>query len=1114
MFYLKKRRIQIGIIIFLSVLFSVLAVIGFSSISENPVSSVEVGFASLSPAGYSGGFVIPASCPSYEHFPGECEPPPPPLPTCSASFSPNPVNYSQTSDVTWSQSGDDDNSIPYTCSGNLLSGTLTGAGGTFTTAPITESQNCTLTVQNSTGTNFCEAAVTMTAAPACSASFSPNPISAGQTSNVTWSQSGDADNSMPYTCSGNLLSGTLTGAGGTFTTGAITGSQTCTMTVVDSAGTKGTCQASVTAVPAPTCSASFSPNPVSSGQTSNVTWSQSGDADNMIPYSCDGNFGSGPNLPASPFTTGAITESQTCTMTVQNSIGTTVTCQASITVSGGPVCSPSSSNISIGQSVNFSASGGSGGYTWSAPTASPASGSGSSFNPSFPTTGSGQTVTVRDSASAQNSCTVNVSSGPVVPTGDIKADGSDRPISKTAGQSAIVSWTSSDATTCRATPGSFTQGISNSGQSTGVLSSDVTYTLYCSNANYTDVPVDTVTINVSGAGLRPDYLVSSMSAPATIRGGQTMTVNATIANNGQIAYGGSTTAALCIWNTNQVNGAISVYGSIQDQIYAGGGCGSVDTKIIPPLNNAPTVPYLQSVTFNWIAWSFPPSYFLNPGTNPYYAIVVADDGNLVFPELDDIINNVQFQTFTLLPPLLEAGLTAVPNSGPEILNVSLNATAWGAAVGATADYFFWWTCANATTDVATAEGACGTLPSGASEIIVDNSGGDTFSGNWSVGSGLNGVPYGTDSLMSNESSANYRITPNVPFAGTYDVYIWYQGFTCGALCPIGFPPTYPVIVFDGITSNTTNVPLRGGFFLFPIPPPSNGWYKLGNFSLPAGNSAYVQFGTGYDGSTFSYRGIADAVRLVPAVGACTTNSSGAKCLGVPTNTDPETGEVSGSENMLHDYNASGSPYTPKVIITSNGLSDEARTTVTVIGPPPGNFNLSLGGGLACNSVPISWTASAGAIAYRILKGAARVDITPYNPYTALNFTDTSVVQNTDYKYQIEAYNGGGTNRSNSLNVTTPYCPPTLNFSGDPTNIYEGQSSRLTWSSTYTTSCIASGAWSGSKSLSGEEIVIPLPPPSVTYTLTCTGLGGSTGPQSVIINVSPLGLPGWREIIPR
>ena len=43
-------------------------------------NSVEVGFTSVSPIGLAGGLAVPASCPSYEHTPGECAPPPPPPP--------------------------------------------------------------------------------------------------------------------------------------------------------------------------------------------------------------------------------------------------------------------------------------------------------------------------------------------------------------------------------------------------------------------------------------------------------------------------------------------------------------------------------------------------------------------------------------------------------------------------------------------------------------------------------------------------------------------------------------------------------------------------------------------------------------------------------------------------------------------------------------------------------------------------------------------------------------------------------------------------------------------------------------------------------------------------
>lgn len=207
-------------------------------------------------------------------------------------------------------------------------------------------------------------------------------------------------------------------------------------------------------------------------------------------------------------------------------------------------------------------------------------------------------------------------------------------------------------------------------------------------------------------------------------------------------------------------------------------------------------------------------------------------------------------------------------------------------------------------------------------------------------------------------------------------------------------------------------------------------------------------------------------------------------------------------------------YTIYIIKCSGpGGSVENSTSVTVVTVIIGDFNLSLGGSVACNSVPLSWTAASGAQAYRILRGAPRVDISPYQPYTALNFTDTTAVQNTTEPYQIEAYNAGGTNRSNTINVTTPYCSPTAILNGTPNSIFQGQSSTLNWNSSYTTSCAASGAWSGAKAVSGSEIVIPSPPPSATYNLQCSGPGGSVQ-TSTTVNITELALPEFIEIIPR
>ncbi|MCX6812978.1 MAG: NBR1-Ig-like domain-containing protein [Candidatus Azambacteria bacterium] len=194
------------------------------------------------------------------------------------------------------------------------------------------------------------------------------------------------------------------------------------------------------------------------------------------------------------------------------------------------------------------------------------------------------------------------------------------------------------------------------------------------------------------------------------------------------------------------------------------------------------------------------------------------------------------------------------------------------------------------------------------------------------------------------------------------------------------------------------------------------------------------------------------------------------------------------------------------------LSDATAGNFTCAPPPPGNFTLNMGGGpVSCNSVPLSWTSSSGASGYRIFRNGA--DITPYNPYTALNFSDTSVSQNTGYSYYIQAYNSGGNANSNTINTTTPYCPPIVSLASSPSSIYQGQSVTLTWTSVNSTSCTASGGWSGSKPLNGSQVVVPLPPPSVTYNLQCSGPGGSVQ-KSVTINIAPLLLPDWREIIPR
>jgi uncharacterized protein YjdB len=91
-----------------------------------------------------------------------------------------------------------------------------------------------------------------------------------------------------------------------------------------------------------------------------------------------------------------------------------------------------------------------------------------------------------------------------------------------------------------------------------------------------------------------------------------------------------------------------------------------------------------------------------------------------------------------------------------------------------------------------------------------------------------------------------------------------------------------------------------------------------------------------------------------------------------------------------------------------------------------------------------------------------------------------------------ACTGGGGSGSGSVSITvTPPPPlPTVSLVATSTSVAMAATDTLTWSSTNATACTASGSWTGSQGLSGSTTVGPITN-SASYTLTCTGSGGST-----------------------
>lgn len=67
--------------------------------------------------------------------------------------------------------------------------------------------------------------------------------------------------------------------------------------------------------------------------------------------------------------------------------------------------------------------------------------------------------------------------------------------------------------------------------------------------------------------------------------------------------------------------------------------------------------------------------------------------------------------------------------------------------------------------------------------------------------------------------------------------------------------------------------------------------------------------------------------------------------------------------------------------------------------------------------------------------------------------------------------------------------PTVSIAASPQFVTAGEHSRITWSSTNATQCVASGHWTGIKPLSDSKNTGHITS-NETYALTCTGPGGS------------------------
>ncbi len=137
----------------------------------------------------------------------------------------------------------------------------------------------------------------------------------------------------------------------------------------------------------------------------------------------------------------------------------------------------------------------------------------------------------------------------------------------------------------------------------------------------------------------------------------------------------------------------------------------------------------------------------------------------------------------------------------------------------------------------------------------------------------------------------------------------------------------------------------------------------------------------------------------------------------------------------------------------------------------------------------------------------RAPLSGFNDLTlSASYSQTvgSLTPSRTYYFCALASNAGGTGYGSVLSFTTSASAPTGSISASPTTIPSGFSSSVTWGSTGATSCTVSPTgWTGTSN--PGQSTGPLTS-TTTYTLNCTGPGGSSTPVSVTVTVGGAATP--------
>ncbi len=217
-------------------------------------------------------------------------------------------------------------------------------------------------------------------------------------------------------------------------------------------------------------------------------------------------------------------------------------------------------------------------------------------------------------------------------------------------------------------------------------------------------------------------------------------------------------------------------------------------------------------------------------------------------------------------------------------------------------------------------------------------------------------------------------------------------------------------------------------------------------------------------------------------------------------------------NVLESYSSTGGD---PILFDSTGMplaTPEMRQKPDIAGPDGGSntflgFKIGAGGTGQCSdsgNFPNFFGTSAAAphvAAVAALMLQKNPGLTPTQIYSTLRSSTSPLVSTTDGTNFTPVSGYGFIKADAALSDSGAV---TVNLNLNPTTINVGQSATLTWSSTNTSSCTASGSWptNGPINPSGNLVVTPAAAGSYTYTFTCTNADSNALESQTLTVVTP------------